>query len=80
MYSETIRAVISEHARLRVDVAALADDADLYDAGLTSLSTANLMLALEERFEVEFFDHMLKRQTFQSIRTLSEAIAEMRQA
>jgi acyl carrier protein len=77
MYSDPIREVVAAHARLQVDVATLDDDADLYEAGLTSLSTVNLMLALEERFDVEFLDRMLKRRTFQSIRTLSEAIAEL---
>lgn len=78
MYSDQIRAIVAAHARLQADVASLGDDADLYDAGLTSLSTVNLMLALEEHFDVEFVDRMLKRKTFQSIRSLSEAIAELR--
>jgi acyl carrier protein len=78
MEIETIREIVAAHARLRVDVATLDDDADLYEAGLTSLSTVNLMLALEEAFDVEFLDRMLKRRTFQSIRSLGEAIAELR--
>ena len=78
METETIREVVAAHARLRVDVGTLDDDADLYEAGLTSLSTVNLMLALEEAFDVEFLDRMLKRRTFQSIRSLAQAIAELR--
>ena len=78
MYSDPIREVVAAHARLQVDVATLDDDADLYEAGLTSLSTVNLMLALEERFDVEFLDRMLKRRTFQSIRSLAEAIGELK--
>lgn len=77
MLSEQIRPVIAEHARLLVDVSQLTDDSDLYEAGLTSLSTVNLMLALEERFDVEFLDRMLGRKTFQSIRSLAAAIAEL---
>jgi acyl carrier protein len=77
MYSDQIREIVAAHARLQVDVATLDDDADLYEAGLTSLSTVNLMLALEEAFDVEFLDRMLKRRTFQSIRSLSEAVAEL---
>ena len=56
----------------------LSDDSDLYEAGLTSLSTVNLMLALEEHFDVEFLDRMLGRKTFASIGSLSNAIAELR--
>ena len=77
MYSDQIRALIAEHARLLVDVATLSEEADLYEAGLTSLSTVNLMLALEEHFDVEFLDRMLGRKTFGSIRALSEAIEEL---
>ena len=78
MYSEQIRPIVAAHGRLLVDVNTLDDDADLYAAGLTSLSTVNLMLALEEHFEVEFLDRMLGRKTFQSMRALSDAITELR--
>ena len=78
MYAEQIRPIVAEHARLRVDASQLSEDADLYEAGLTSLSTVNLMLALEEHFDVEFSDKMLGRKTFASIRALSEAITELR--
>ena len=78
MYSQEIRDLIAQHARLPVDAATLSDDSDLYEAGLTSLSTVNLMLALEEHFDVEFLDRMLGRKTFGSIRSLDAAIQELR--
>jgi len=78
MYAEQIRPILAEHARLRVDADQLTDDADLYEAGLTSLSTVNLMLALEEHFDVEFSDRMLGRKTFASIRALADAITELK--
>ena len=78
MYAQQIRPIVAAHGRLLVDVGTLADDADLYEAGLTSLSTVNLMLALEEHFDVEFTDKMLARKTFSSIRNLSDAIRELR--
>ena len=78
MYQDQIRPLLAAHARLLVPVDQLADDADLYAAGLTSLSTVNLMLALEEHFDVEFLDRMLGRKTFGSIQALSDAIAELR--
>ena len=78
MYAEQIRPLLAEHARLRTDVGQLSDDSDLYEAGLTSLSTVNLMLALEEHFDVEFSDRMLGRKTFSSIRSLADAIEELR--
>lgn len=77
MYSEQIRSIISQHARLAVNVEDLTDESDLYGAGLTSLTTVNLMLALEDHFNVEFKDQMLGRKTFGTIRSLSEAIEEL---
>ena len=78
MHSEQIRELIAAHARLLVPVDQLTDDSDLYEAGLTSLSTVNLMLAIEEHFDVEFEDRMLGRKTFGSIRALSDAISQLR--
>ena len=78
MYNDEIKKLLAEHARLLVDVSQLDEDSDLYQAGLTSLSTVNLMLALEEHFDVEFLDRMLGRKTFGSIRALNEAIAELK--
>lgn len=80
MYQDQIRALLAAHARLLVPIEQLADESDLYEAGLTSLSTVNLMLALEEHFDVEFLDRMLGRKTFSSIRALNDAIAELRGA
>jgi len=78
MHSDSIRTLLAAHARLLVPVDQLTDTSDLYEAGLTSLSTVNLMLALEEHFDVEFTDKMLARKTFSSIRSLSDAISELR--
>ncbi|MEO8154835.1 MAG: acyl carrier protein [Rhizobacter sp.] len=77
MYAEKIRALIAKHARLSVDATTLADDSDLYEAGLTSLTTVNLMLAVEDEFNIEFPDKKLGRKTFESIRSLSEVIEEL---
>ena len=78
MYLEQIRAIVADHGRLLVDPKTLEADSDLYQAGLTSLSTVNLMLALEEHFDVEFTDKMLGRKTFGSLRSLAEAIEELK--
>ena len=77
MYAQQVRDIVIQHARLATDVNQLTDDSDLYSAGLTSLTTVNLMLALEDHFNIEFTDKMLGRKTFGSIRLLSEAIEEL---
>jgi acyl carrier protein len=75
--TDEIRRVVREHARLPVDVDALADDADLFQAGMTSHASVNVMLALEDAFELEFPDRMLKRSVFASIAAIREALAEL---
>lgn len=80
MHAHAIRTILAEHGRLNVDPHRLHEESDLYEAGLTSLATVNLMLALEEHFGVEFPDRMLGRKTFSSISSLSRAIAELRPA
>lgn len=72
-----IRAILARHGRLSVDVANLRDDSDLYEAGLTSLATVNVMLALEGHFDIEFPDALLGRKTFASLEAIAEAISEL---
>ena len=72
-----IRRVLSEHARLPVEVDTLSDEADLFAAGMSSHASVNLMLALEDAFDLEFPDRMLKRSVFESIDAISAAIAEL---
>ena len=74
MIKDRIRDIVLNHARLSTAVGALADTDDLYAAGLTSLTTVNLMLALEDHFDIEFPDRLLVRRTFESIQSLAEAI------
>ncbi len=74
---EEIRKIIAEHGRLSVDVAGLAADADLYQAGMTSHASVNVMLALEDHFDVEFPDRMLKRSVFESLSAIEAALVEL---
>ena len=72
-----VRAVLKEIGLLQVSIDALADDADLYAAGLTSHATVNLMLALEEAFDIEFPDRLLRRRTFSSVNAIAESLTEI---
>jgi acyl carrier protein len=72
--AERIRAILKEHGRLAKDVNNLGDEADLYQAGMTSHASVNVMLALESEFDVEFPDDMLKRSVFESIAAISSAV------
>ena len=72
-----IRSILKEHGRLTRDAKALGDGDDLYQAGMTSHASVNVMLALEGEFDVEFPDHMLKRSVFESISAIRTAIDEL---
>ena len=72
-----IRRVLNEAGRLPLDADDLDDRADLYSAGLGSHATVDVMLALEEKFEIEFPTRMLSRSTFESIGSIAEAVAEL---
>jgi len=72
--TEQIRKIVAEYGRLSVDMARLSDDDDLYRAGMSSHASVNLMLALEDAFDLEFPERYLRRGTFESISAIREAI------
>jgi len=74
---ERIRHVLDTHGRLPVSAEALPDDANLYAAGMTSHASVNVMLALEEEFDVEFPDEMLTRTAFESIGSIAGALTTL---
>lgn len=74
MATDRVRQIIREHGRLAVDVDSLGDDADLYEAGMTSHASVNLMLALEGAFDIEFPDAMLRRNVFESVSAIGDAL------
>ncbi|WP_454765662.1 acyl carrier protein [Cupriavidus campinensis] len=77
---ETIRQILAEVARLDVPIETLDDQADLYQAGLSSLATVHVMLALENAFNIEIPDHMLTRQLFKSVNSLAAAAMQLQEA
>jgi len=74
---EQIRSVLAEHGRLPVEVSALDDRADLYQAGMTSHASVSVMLALEDAFDIEFPEQMLRKSTFESIAAIREALTKL---
>ena len=63
-----------------INLALLAPEADLYQLGMTSHASVNVMLALEGVFDIEFPDSMLKRSVFSSIESIRNAIRELTSA
>lgn len=72
-----VRKLLKDAGTLQVDIDTLGDGADLYAAGLTSHATVSLMLVLEEAFDIEFPDRLLRRRTFSSVDAIVEALVEI---
>jgi acyl carrier protein len=73
-----IRRILNEVGRLPVDADDLDDRADLYLAGMNSHATVDVMLALEDAFDLEFPARMLNRGAFESIASIAAAVAELK--
>lgn len=72
--TQTIRDILAKHGGLPMPVDQLADDADLYAAGLSSFASVQVMLGIEDAFDIEFPDTLLNRKTFQSIAAIAKAV------
>jgi acyl carrier protein len=75
--NDTIRRLIDEHGRLSVPASSLTDEQDLYETGLTSFAAVQLMLGLEDAFDIEFPERMLNRRSFASIASIALCISEL---
>jgi acyl carrier protein len=69
-----ICSVVAKHGHLSTDAISNDIHADLYEAGMTSHATVNVMLALEGEFDVEFPDEMLNRSVFTSVASIRNAL------
>ena len=69
-----IREVLATHGRMAVDPREVDDQADLYDLGLTSHASVDVMLAVEDAFDIEFPDEVLKKSTFASVRNIEQVV------
>ena len=74
---EEVRLVLAARGQMPVDVQSLSATQSLYDAGLTSHATVKVMLALEDRFDVEFPDELLQRSVFDQIANIVEAVGKL---
>ncbi|MBL8569677.1 MAG: acyl carrier protein [Phreatobacter sp.] len=74
---DQISEIIARTVELPGGIDSLTDTSDLYEAGMTSFGSVQLMLALEEAFDVEFPERMLNRRLFSSIATIRAALDEL---
>ncbi len=72
-----IRQILARDEALAPLAADLSEDDNLFDKGLTSFGSVQLMLALEERFGIEFPDELLNRKSFATIRAIAGTVASL---
>ena len=75
--SQDIRETLGGIEAFSGKVDGLSDEDDLFDKGLCSFGSVQLMLALEERFNIEFPDHLLNRTSFATIRAIRGTVATL---
>lgn len=76
---DRIRALLEQQPMISLDFSTITDNTNLYDAGLTSFATVQVMLALEEEFNIEFPEAMLTRRTFSSLSNVADAVSRLTQ-
>ncbi|WP_434109790.1 acyl carrier protein [Paraburkholderia caffeinilytica] len=72
-----VRGILHEAACLDVPVDSLGDRDDLYAAGLSSLGSVRVMMAIEETFAIEIPAALITHDLFQSIDSLARTIAHL---
>jgi acyl carrier protein len=72
---EEVRRVVAAHSGLTIDVKTLGDEEDLYRLGMSSHANVNVMLALEDTFDIEFPEEMLRQATFQSLSAIRRSVS-----
>ena len=72
-----VKQVLKAHGRLGKDAVELEENDDLYDAGMSSHASVEVMLSLEAEFDIEFPDEMLRREVFQTAGAVADAIEKL---
>ncbi|SDB72038.1 acyl carrier protein [Belnapia rosea] len=80
MLHETVRNVLRRIDDVASSVDTLGNDADLFEAGLSSYGTVEVMVGLESALGIEFPEQMLTRDTFSSINALVRVLQTLRPA
>ena len=74
---DQVRRILAQNGRLAVPVDSLSEEADLFAAGLDSLAIVNVLMNIEEHFDIELPDELLSRRTFASIGAITRAVSDL---
>ena len=72
-----IREILASHGKMATDPTSVESSADLYELGQTSHASVNVMLALEDEFDIEFPDEDLKKATFASVDNIEAVVSRL---
>src|SRR5262249_44917773 len=74
---DRIRDVLAAAGRIEVDPREVDDQGGLYELGVSSDASVDVMLALEDVLDIEFPEEVLKNYTFASVRNIVQVIERM---
>jgi acyl carrier protein len=69
-----LKPLILEHLKLVETTDQIGDTDDLTTLGMDSMAATNMMIDIEDEFDIHFLDEMLTPETFKSAESLSLAI------
>ena len=73
---ETLRAILRDCGRLAVPAERIDAGDDLFAAGLDSMAVVNVMLAMEDRFDIEIPETLLTRRAFSSLAAMEKLVSD----
>jgi D-alanine--poly(phosphoribitol) ligase subunit 2 len=74
---DRVRAIVGSMNLVPVPLDGLSDQDNLFDAGMTSFGSVQLMMAIEEEFDIEFPNSLLTRKTFATLDGLNSAVEQL---
>jgi acyl carrier protein len=74
---DRVRAFVGSMNLVPVPIDGLSDQDNLFDIGMTSFGSVQLMMAIEEEFDIEFPNSLLTRKTFATLGGLIAAVEQL---
>ena len=74
---DRVRTIVASMNLVPVPLEGLTDEDNLFDAGMTSFGSVQLMLRIEEDFDIEFPNALLTRKTFATLGALIAAVEQL---
>ena len=75
--TDTLRSILRDCGRLAVPAEQVGVGDDLFAAGLDSMAVVNVMLAIEDRFDIEIPETLLTRRAFSSLAAMEKLVADV---